>query len=189
MRARFCTLLSAPLLLTSVGLLAHVARANAQGVTPESLYGRSIEASVIYQQRVRLESRGEFDTTVRADWRLNIGGDGKVNGTFTRSSTAPSGRPISTSRQFSAVIGRPRQVGGGGHSVMILSGNTLTVLRTFEVGGSKTTITFSGGGCSIRSPIVQEVGAGRTRRDAIAGGGTVEIISARQVSSSCRMTR
>ena len=70
---------------------------------------------------------------------------------------------------------------------MILAGNTLTMLRTFEVGGFKSTINFTGGGgCTIRAPVLQETGAGTTRRDSISGG-TVEVLSARQVSSSCRV--
>jgi hypothetical protein len=167
------------------GGLVHTERVNAQGITPESLRGRSVEAQVVYQVRGRREGH-EFDAPMTFDLRLNIGGDGRVTGSATRSSTGRRG-PISNTRQISAVIGRPREVAGSGHSVMVLSGSTLTILRTFEVGGLKTTITFSGRGCSIRAPLMQEVGAGRTKRDHIAGG-TVEVISARQVSTSCRVT-
>jgi hypothetical protein len=173
-------------LLASAGVVAQSDSATAQGVTPESLRGRSIEASVQYQVQGNKGGR-EFNAPLTVDWRLNIGGDGRVTGSVTRSSTGMRG-PISTSRQISAVIGRPREIPGSGHGVMLLSGNTLTVLRTFEVGGNKTTITFSGGGCSIRSPVMQEVGAGTMRRDHITGG-TAEIRSARQVASSCRVSR
>jgi hypothetical protein len=173
-------------LLACAGLPGQAERANAQGVSPDSLRGRSVEATVVYQVRRRHETRGEIDSPVTVDWRLNIGSDGRVTGSVTRSTTGRRG-PISNTRQVSAAIGKPREVAGG-HSLMILSGNTLTLLRTFEVGGHKTTITFSGGGCSIRAPMMQEVGAGRTKRDAIVGG-TVEVISHRQVSSSCRVTR
>lgn len=184
---RGCSLSVLPTaLLISASLLMHGENAQAQGVTPESLRGRSIQAQVVYQMRVRREGRGEFDTPFTFDLTLNIGGDGRVTGSATRSAPGPRGQ-VSATRQISAVVGRPREIAGSGHSVMLLSGNTLTVLRTFEVGGLKTTITFSGGGCSIRAPIMQESGAGRTKRDAIAGG-TVEVISSRQVSTSCRVS-
>jgi hypothetical protein len=181
---RYRLSLLAMALLTSAGFLAPVEPANAQ-VSTESLRGRAITATVQYQMRVRREGRGEFEAPATVDWRLNIGSDGRVTGSVTRSSTGPRG-PISTSRSINATLGKPGEIRGSGHGVMILSGNTLTVLRTFEVGGNKTTITFSGGGCSIRSPIMHETGAGRTKRDHIAGG-SVEILSARQVSSSCRL--
>jgi hypothetical protein len=170
-----------------LGLMTTAEPAGAQGVTVESLRGRSIEASVNYQQRVRREGRGEFDAPLTVDYRLNIGGDGRVTGSVTRSSTGPRG-PVSASRQINAVLGRPGEIRGSGHAVMILSGNTLTMLRTFEVGGVKTTITFAGGGCSIRSPVMREVGAGPTRRDSMVGG-SIEVLSSRQVSTRCQVTR
>jgi hypothetical protein len=181
--------LMAAILLTSVSLPIEAERANAQSVTPAWLAGRTVEATVTFQMRIRREGRGEFDAPTTIDWRLNIGSDGRVTGSITRSSPVGPRGPVSTTRQVSAQIGRPGELrGGGGHGVMILSGNTLTMLRTFEVGGNKTTITFAGGGCSIRGAMMQEVGAGRTRAAAIAGG-TVEVLSSRQVSSSCRLSR
>jgi hypothetical protein len=171
----------------AVGAMAQAVPTMAQGVTAESLRGKSIQATVQYQQQIRREGR-EFAVSVTAEWRLNIGSDDRVTGSISRTSTSPRG-PVSTSRPISAVIGKPNQIrdAGGGHGLILLSGNTLTLLRTFEVGGVKNTITFTGGGgCTINAPIMREVGAGPTRRDAIVGG-TVEIISAKQVSSSCRV--
>jgi hypothetical protein len=171
--------------LLAIGVAAQAAPAVAQ-TTAESLRGRSISATVQYQVQGRRDGR-EFTAPVTAEWRLSIGDD-RVTGTISRTSITPRG-PVSTSRPISAMIGKPGQIkaAGGGHGLVLLSGNTLTLLRTFEVGGIKTTITFTGGGnCTIHAPIMQEVGAGNTRRDAIVGG-TVEIISSKQVSSSCRV--
>jgi multimeric flavodoxin WrbA len=109
--------LMAAILMTSASLLIEAEPANAQGVTPAWLGGRTVEASVGYQQRVRREGRGEFDVSTRVDWRLTIGGDGRVTGSVTRSSVGLRG-PVSSTRQFSAVIGKPREIAGSGHSVM-----------------------------------------------------------------------
>ncbi|QWG23048.1 hypothetical protein KMZ93_24380 [Bradyrhizobium sediminis] len=156
---------------------------SAQGVTVESLRGRTITASVSWQTRARANGR-EFDNPVKNDFVINISGDGKVNATVTRHVIGPRG-PTSQSRSFSAVLGKPRDAAGGG-ALMVLNGNTLTMLRTYETGGAKTTITMgAGGSCTITSPAMKETGSAvLLRKDAVVGG-TIEILSSRQVSSSC----
>jgi hypothetical protein len=156
---------------------------SAQGATVESLRGRAITASVAWQTTARANGR-EFDNPVRNDFVINISGDGKVDGTVTRHVVGPRG-PASQSRSFSAVLGKPRDAVGGA-SLMTLNGNTLTLLRTYETGGGKTTITFGGGGsCTIRSPAMRETGSTvLLRKDAVVGG-SIEILSSRQVSSAC----
>ncbi len=164
-----------------VGGLPAVLPANAQGAGPFA--GKSISAVVNYQVKGR---RGgiDFDAPMKFDLNLSVSGDGAVTGNAARSSEGRRG-PIATSRGISATIGKPREIAGSGNSVIVVSGNTMTILRTFEVGGAKITINLQGGGrCSITAPVVREVGAGTTKRDHIAGG-TAEIFSARQVSSSC----
>jgi hypothetical protein len=157
----------------------------AQGVSAESLRGRTIAAQWAYETRARREGR-EFDNPVKFELTLNIGGDGSANGTVTRHVVGPRG-PQSETRTFSAVIGKPGQTREG-HRLMLLSGNTLTMLQTFEVGGAKTTITLGGGGsCTVRSPAMKETGSNVVvRRNAVVGG-QIEILSSRQVSSSCRI--
>jgi hypothetical protein len=165
-------------------LLAQSSPAAAQGVTAESLRGRTITAQVAYETRARREGR-EFDNPVKFNFVITIAGDGRVTGTTSRTAQGPRG-PVSESRTWTAMLGKPREIVGG-HSLVVLIGNTLTLLRTFEVGGVKTTITLRGGsGCSIRAPLMREVGAGPVRRDAIVGG-TIELLSSRQVSSSCQV--
>lgn len=165
---------------------APLSPAAAQGVSVESLRGRTITASVSWETKARRNGR-EFDNPVKNDFTIVIGSDGKVTGTVTRHVVGPSG-PTTQTRSFSAVLGRPRDAVGGS-ALMLLSGNTLTMLRTFEVGGGKTTITLGGGGsCTIRSPAMRETGSGvLLRRDAVVGG-QIEILSSRQVSSSCRVS-
>lgn len=174
-----------PVLLGPNLWLVQAGPAAPQGVTADSLRGRTITAQVAYETRARRDGR-EFDNPVKFDFVINVGSDGRATGSVTRSAQGPRG-PVTQSRSWSAVLGKPREVAGSGHAVMLLSGNTLTLLRTFEVGGVKTTITLRGGGsCTIRAPVMKEVGAGPVRRDAIVGG-TIELLSSRQVSSSCQV--
>lgn len=157
----------------------------AQAVSVESLRGRTITAQWAYETRARREGK-EFDNPVKFDLTMNIGGDGKVSATVTRHVVGPRG-PQSETRSFSAVIGKPGQTREG-HRLMLLSGNTLTVLQTFEVGGAKTTIVLGrGGSCTVRSPAMKETGSNVVvRRNAVVGG-QIEILSSRQVSSSCQV--
>jgi hypothetical protein len=163
--------------------LAALPSAHAQGGGASSFQGRTITAEVKYETWARRNGR-EFDNPVRFVFVVNVGRDGKVNGTATRHVVGPRG-PQSETRSFSASLGKAEQVREG-HRLMVINGNTLTMLRTFEAGGAKTTITMNGSGCTIRAPIMKEVGAGPMRRQAVVGG-TIEILRSRQVSTSCRI--
>jgi hypothetical protein len=171
------------------GLLPLPHAATAQTITSQSLQGSIVDATVHYNLKGVVRGR-QFDTTGHIDLHLRIGAGGTITGSVTR--TVQGFRQVLTkTRSMSATIGRPKQLKTGDHGVIVLSGNTLTLLRTFEVGGSRTTVTFGGGGrtCTIRAPLLREVGAGgNVRRDHVAGG-SVDITSSRQTSSSCRVSR
>jgi hypothetical protein len=95
---------------------------------------------------------------------------------------------------YSFTLGHPRQTAsmGGGHAVWIFADGVLTMLRTYKVGGFKMSIAFArhetGLTCSIEAPHAREVGAGNIRRES-AFGGSWEIISAKQISSSCKIRK
>ena len=169
--------------------LAAAVPASGQAITPESLQGSTIVATVNYDLQWR---RGGQDSSGPASvtYRLNIGAGGTYTGSVTRTNQTGRG-PSSGTQQFSGTLGRAQEVRSGGHAVWMLSGNTLRMLRTYEIGGKNTTITFGPGGrsCTVRSPFMRETGSGGAiRRDAVRGG-TVEITSAKQTSSSCQVTR
>jgi len=178
-------------LIFGLSVMAAPAPAAAQTMTAESLAGSTIVATVNYDVRWR---RGEEQLSGPGSvtYQLNIGANGPYTGSVTRSNARAG---ATSTEQFSGTLGRGREVGGrmSGHSVWILSGNSLRMLRTYEVGGKTTVITFGAGGrsCSVRSPFARETGAGSAiRRGAIGSrGGTVEILSARQTSSSCQVRR
>jgi hypothetical protein len=161
-----------------------------QTITAESLQGTTIVATVNYDVRWR-RGGGELSGLGSVTYRLNIGANGAYTGSVTRTQARGSS---SSTQQFSGTLGRAQATGAAmrGHVVWMLSGNTLRMLRTYETGGKITTITFGAGGrsCTVRSPFARETGAGSAiRREAIAGGGTVEITSAKQTSSSCQVIR
>ncbi len=164
------------------GYLGGAQPALAQGAG--AFAGKSITATVNYKNRIRYGGR-EADSDMRLALNLTISGDGRVTGSVSRNSTNFRGQPIGQNRPISTQIGKPREVRGSGHGLVVVSGNTLTILRTWEVGGAKITVNMQGGGrCSITAPVVREVGAGTTKRDHVTSG-TVEVLSSRQVGSSC----
>ena len=173
------------------GLLFPPAPAAAQAITPESLAGSTIVATVNYDIRWRrngADGSGPGSVT----YRLQIGANGSYSGSVTRARLMGSGE---TTEPFSGTLAQPREAKGAisGHAVWMLSANTLRMLRTYQVGGKSTIITFGAGGrsCSVRSPFMREVGAGGSirREAAVRGGGTFEFTSARETSSSCQVTR
>ena len=157
--------------------------ANAQGGA-QAFFGKSITATVNYQNRIRRNGQ-EFDAPMKFDLNLNISADGTVTGSAAR---------VVRSGPRGLISAEPGDFGGDRQDErsrraaalrIVVSGNTLTILRTFEVGGAKITINVQGGGrCTISAPVVREVGAGTTKRDHIVSG-TVEVLSSRQVSSTC----
>jgi hypothetical protein len=173
-------------------LVAGAPSASGQAITPESLQGSTIVATVNYETHWRRGGE-DFTNPTSVTYRLVISSGGAYTGSVTRT-LQPQRGPITQTQQFSGTLGRARETKGGisGHVVWLLSGNTLTMLRTYQIGGKNTTITFGAGAqsCSVRSPFMREIGAGSTiRREPVAGAGTVEIISAKQTSSSCQVTR
>ena len=76
----------------------------------------------------------------------------------------------------------------------VLEDDTLTSLKVFEVGAVvmkiKSDKIDANLKCSVSAPIAREVGAGATTdTSAMKGGGKVEVLSAKQISSSCRVSK
>lgn len=152
-------------------------------MTLEQLNGKRITFSVSYitsGRNVHGEYTGAVSTTVG---QIQISGD-SVSGGATRTVTYQGRTVGSQSSNLSGVIGKPQTGTNGGNFVWLLQGNSLVELRTLKVGGIKITISFAGSGCSVRAPLMQEVGAGETTVHSVFGGDGV-VHSAKEVSSSC----
>ena len=159
-------------------------------VTVESLQGAVIEASSLYDTRIRLDGR-EFDAQTRWSVRMSVGAAGAFNASFVRVGIFQGREKGSLNRSLSGTIGSPQQAGAG-HSLWLLAGDKLILLRTFEAGGFKAEITLNPDGktCTLRAPLAREVGAGNTRMQSAARPGSkVEVLSATQVSSNCKVSR
>jgi hypothetical protein len=162
----------------------------AGAATLDSLQGAVIEATSLYNTHARLDGR-EFDSQVRWSVRMSVAAAGAFNASFVRTAIYQGREVGSLNRSLAGTIGTPQQAGKG-HAVWVLAGDKLILLRTFGTGGFKAEITLSpdGKSCSMRAPLAREVGAGNTRmQSASRPGSQVEVLSATQASSTCKVSR
>jgi hypothetical protein len=167
---------------------------SAQPVTLSDLKGAVVEASVTLDQRVKRGDQ-EFSNQFRQDVNIRFGAD-SIDWTITPTVTGPRGTRQGDVRSGKSVLGRPQESRrlGGGDSVWLFADGTLTTLRTYtEAGGYKRSIAFarSGGGitCTARETFMRETGVGRIALRSGIDDVPTTVLSARQVSSSCRVTK
>jgi len=168
-----------------------------EAVTLADLEGAVIESRVLSERVIR-DERGERQVRHQLDLKLAIGPGGKFES--WRTPTAYSARGVRRGKTRTA-SGSIEQVAehkllGGGHSVWILAGDSLTFLNTFEGsggrGGFKDTILFTRGPqglmCTANNAFLREDGkAGIAYISGITGRNII-LLSSKQISSTCRVT-
>lgn len=182
-------------LLPAALLTALPAAAEAQTVTYAELEGAVVQASVTYHQ-VRRSDGEDVSGLVRQDWRFVIGSGERIQYESTITAFFRRGSRSSTPETGTARLGRPGQTAqhGGGDGVWVFANGTLTFLRTYRgEGGYKRSIHFSrspsGYSCTIKTAFARENGRGAIRFTSPVDGGRVEMLSAKTVSSSCRVAK
>ena len=89
---------------------------------------------------------------------------------------------------------RTRELGsmGGGHGVVVFGDGTLTFLRTLKGGALKRDVAFTRGAqglaCIATEAFVRESGVGAIFFDSSIDGVPMIVVSAKQISSTCRVT-
>lgn len=168
-------------------------KSQGQEISIEALQGVAISGVVNYTGRFRTQL-GEGTSNIVWNFRLKIGPGSAVNMSHTRNvrwQTKEGPKTASLSKSATGTIGLPKQTSDGA-ALWLLEGNTLVLLRVFEVGGNATRITLtqrnSGLSCSVTAPMAREAGAGSTKTKA-AVGGKVEMLDIKQISSSCRVSK
>jgi hypothetical protein len=162
-------------------------------VTFADLDGAAVEAKLVMHQVIRREGR-QFPVRLHNHVRLSIGPEDKIEVVITPISDTPRGRRYGPSRKGTHKLEQPRssQTLGGGHGVFVFMDGTLTWLRTFRGGAFKRTFAFARGAegltCTATDSFARESGRGRVFLDSSIDGRPVEVVSARQVASTCRVT-
>ena len=162
----------------------------ARAVTLEELKGASLQVRVTYNMRIR-RAEGEFPTQATHVMKFKIDEEGRIAGEVNRTVTTPRG-PRTRTHPMKARIGKPGEPAMGGDGLWLIDGDKLVLLRAFDAGGFKAEIEFKGSGqamtCSYRAPFVREDGKNIRMQQGVVGG-PVTILSAKQTSSDCRVTR
>jgi hypothetical protein len=180
-----------PILICAPMLAGLLGPAWGENVTLADLTGSVVEASASYENSGLWEGRHVL-TQSRTDWKIIIQPGGAVRGEWSMTIHGARGTRRTAPVSFSFVLGQPKKTTnlGGGHSVWLFENGVLTRLQTFKVGGFQLKIAFHRSGehltCSVSAPQMREIGAGNTQRES-AFGGRFEIISSKQVASTCQI--
>jgi hypothetical protein len=167
--------------------------ARAGSVTLADLDGAVIETSVVYDRTGRWGNR-VVSGTLRDDRKIAVGPGESLQNTIVHTMSGPSGTSV-RQESGSYAINKPRQTQslGGGEAVWVFENGTLTLLRTYRSGGYKTEIVFTRGAtgivCKVRAPFARENGTGSIEMTSAVNGQSWQVISARQISSSCCVTK
>jgi hypothetical protein len=164
-------------------------------ITLDDLQGVTITTTNSFTARFA-DNKGEAPGGYTLNREIRIGPKAAVQIKFSRDAwwDSPTGRRTGhLSGARSGTIGLPMEAGGGA-SLFLLEGNTLTQLRVYEVGAQilKVTLEKSAAGltCKASNSLAQERGAGTTRVPANEGGGSnIEVWNVKPTSSSCRVSR
>ena len=165
-----------------------------QTLTAADLAGAVVDARVTIDQQVQRDGR-QFPVQLTQRIRIVFLADNKIDWSITPTSQTPRGVRHGATRKGSTTFGKPRDSRflGGGQAVWLFEDGALTSLRTYGgAGGYKRTIAFARQGqsitCNIKETFVREEGVGRVALRSGIDSAPVTVISAKQVSSSCRVT-
>lgn len=167
-----------------------------QTVEAAELVGSIIEASVTNLQTGLRDGR-RFDTPYKQDWTIELAEIDTIRVTFAATAFTKMGEKRGGPDSAVVKLGIPRAMliapRGGGHGVWFFDGNVLTFLRTYEGGAMKATFAVSRTGpdlrCNASVSWPKEVGVPTIRLRSLVDDAKVEIVSATQTASSCRIAK
>jgi hypothetical protein len=178
------------------GVMAMSALAQTQAVTFADLEGQTVTAQFTYAQTVKLLEAGNrvVNNENRQTMTLAIAPGGHIAQEYRIQVVAQNGREVGAfNGKIKAELNKPTKWQHG-EMVFVFENGSLVRLQAFKTGGRKITVSFkrapAGLTCSVDAPFSKEAGAGsaidttsQTNRQRI------EILSAKTVSSSCRVAR
>jgi hypothetical protein len=165
---------------------AAVPNAMAQSVGLTEIEGTVIQGQVTDELVGR--NRGLQGTAVvRSVLRLTIGPPGAIEQTWT----VGRQRPLSESFTLDQI--KSVKSGGGGEAVWTFDDAMLTFVRTYRAGALKVEISFARGTngltCRLYANFARERGVGPISFDSDTDGTAIEVFGAKQLSSTCQVTR
>ena len=176
-------------------ILAMSSPGEAQPVTFADLANHTVTANFVYAQTVRVLDEGRtVNNENRQTITLALHADGRIDQQYRIQIVAPNGRDVGGfTGRIKAELNKPTKWQHG-EMVFVFEDDSLIRPQTFNKGGRKITLSFkrTPGGltCSVDAPFSKEEGAGRgVDTTSQTTKQRIEILSAKTVSSSCRVTK
>lgn len=178
------------------GVVALPVPARAQAVTFADLEGQTVTAQFTYAQTVKLLEAGNrvVNNQSRQTMTLAIRPGGHIDQEYRSQIVAENGREVGSFKgNIKAELNKPTRWQHG-DLVFVFENGSLIRLQTFKQGGRKINVAFkrtpAGLTCSVDAPFSKEEGAGSAvDTTSQATKRRIEILTAKTVSSSCRVAK
>lgn len=163
-------------------------------VTIGEFVGAVVTARIIQEQVIRRDGN-QFPVRQQADLHLVVRSNTKIERQIYQTSYSPRGVRKANSGKLSFTLEQPTEPKflGSGHAVWFFDKETLTNLRVYKGGAFKREILFARGAsgltCTVTDAFLREDGVGSIELRSAVDGTPVKLISSKQVSSSCQVTK
>jgi hypothetical protein len=176
--------------------LRQSAKSQTQPVGFADLESMEVSAKTLQQQVIRRDGR-QFPIRQQNDIRLWFKAENKLEGCIELTSHTPKGIRKGKSPHFSFTLEQPQEMKkkfmGEGHAVWFFENGTLINLRTYKGGAFRREIAFvrtaDGYSCTIQEAYARETGVAGIELKSAVDGATIMVVSAKQVSSNCVVTK
>ena len=159
------------------------------------LVGSAIKASVTNLQS-GIKNGRKFQSPLKQDWTIELQANNTLRVTFSATASTPKGNITRGPQTFVQQLEIPAKAAvprGGGDAVWFFDDNVLTNLRTYEGGAQRATFAVTRTGADLRCSATvvwpKEVGVPTIKLRSLVDNAKVEIVSAKQTSSSCRIVK
>jgi hypothetical protein len=164
-----------------------------EAVTLLDLEGTVVEVRSKRAQQVRRKGR-EFSNQLESELRIEFKAGGTTHIAIASTTYGKGGVRKGKARSGMWTLDQARTLKshGGGHGVWLFENGTLTNLRTYQGGALKRTITFAQGSNGLSCRATESM----AREDGVtclilagSDGRPSQILSFKQISSTCRVTK
>jgi len=166
-----------------------------QMVMPADLVGAVMEISVTNDRVVRRDGT-VFKNRFQTDWTIQFVSEQAIRTTFVGTDYGPRGTTTTPAEEGRLVILGKRTetpTQGGGYRMWTFDAGALAYLRTFESGAMKGTFTVARSGasfnCTASVSWPRETDAQTIILRSFVDNARVEIVSAKQTASSCKISK
>jgi hypothetical protein len=166
-------------------------KSSLQTVAFKDIEGAKIHAKLATEMLARREGR-QAPVTQETDWQIYVEPEGKISFSFRPTTRTPRGTRAGQIRATSAKLDEPWYTENG-QAVWQFKDGELTFVRSYKEGAVRTIIALKQDlknlTCSATSSYARERGKGDLVLNSPIDGVPVTILSWKQVSSSCQITR